>query len=95
MSLALVTTLVASTLGSLVFFAGSLIAKGLLFTSQATALRTGKLTPALRVSTAAIRSDPAHALALAAFLLAAMAVGVATCGLGLLVTIPVTKILGR
>lgn len=93
-SLALGITLLAAALGSLLFFVGSFVATGLLFASQAAALRTGKLGSALLASTASMRSDPVRALALAAFLLAALTLGVATGGLGLLVAIPIAKILG-
>ncbi len=93
-SLALGVTLLAAVAGSLIFFAGTLAALGLLLAAQSAALRTRRFIPALRASTAVLRDDPFRALLLAAFLVLAFGVGGATGGLGLLVAIPVAKILG-
>ena len=93
-SLALGITLLASVAGSLVLFVGSIFALGLLLASQSAAVRTRRFLPALRASATVIRCDPARALVLAAFVLLTLALGIATGGLGLLVVIPVVKIIG-
>ena len=93
-SLVLVTTLVATALGSLVFFVGALIVAGLLVGAQSAALRTGSFRASVRASASVLRADPIRILGLAAFLLLAVTVGVITVGLALLVVLPVAKIVG-
>ena len=93
-SLVLVTTLLATALGSLVFFVGALIAAGLLVGAQSTAMRTGSFRASLRVSASVLRADPVRILGLVAFLLLAVTIGVITAGLALLVVLPAAKILG-
>ena len=93
-SLVLVTTLLATALGSLVFFVGALIAAGLLVGAQSTAMRTGSFRASLRASASVLRADPVRILGLVAFLLLAVTIGVITAGLALLVVLPAAKILG-
>ncbi len=92
-SLVLVTSLLAVAFGFLVFLPIGLVVTGLVLSAQSTALRTGKVGTALRTSASILRAEPAGTLSLATFLLLAIAIGVATSGLGLLIAIPIAKII--
>lgn len=93
-SLALVTGVLATVLGSLVFFVGALVATGLMLATQSMALRTGNIRLSLRASMSILRTDPLRTLCLAALVLLGVAIGFVTGGLGLLAAIPVAKITG-
>ena len=93
-SLVLITTLVATALGSLVFFVGAITASGFLVGAQSTALRTGRFRASLRASASVMRTDTIRMLGLAVFLALAVTIGFVTGGLALLVVLPVSKIIG-